>query len=227
MSGAAGGRDDLEMRVDDGAELVGHGEVGQQLLGRPGRHGEDHAILRRQRLLAIAEGQADHLAVFEFQGDAAGARDGSPRPPGTSAAGPDRRRPRPGSAWRRGAGSGCRPWRRSRASPRRQDRPMPSSGSVLSAETSTGRRNFSHSSPRHGSTSSIRRPGWRRIKVATAEIVAETRARHAAPRGRESTTGWARRSGAASSVRPVATSKNGNSARAGPTTRSSAPMARR
>ena len=88
----------------------------------------------------------------------------------------------------------------------------PSSGAVLSAETSTGRRNFSTAVPgraaprrfagRDGAASTSPRP---RPDACPARDASRS----------EPTTGWARRSGVSVQVRPVATSKNGNSARAG------------
>lgn len=68
QQGRAGGRGDLEMRIDDGAESVGHGEIGQQFLSRPGRYGKNHLLLRTQGFFTVDEGQAAHFSVLQLQG---------------------------------------------------------------------------------------------------------------------------------------------------------------
>ena len=57
----------LEVGVDDGAERVRHGQAGQQFRGRPGRHGEDHAVVRFKGLFTVGEGEARDLAVPQLQ----------------------------------------------------------------------------------------------------------------------------------------------------------------
>ena len=37
------------MRVDDGAEIIGHGQAGDQVGRRPGRHRQNHHIARPHR----------------------------------------------------------------------------------------------------------------------------------------------------------------------------------
>ena len=101
-----------------------------------------------------------------------------------------------------------------------------SSGGVFSTDTNRGRRNRSHRSPLQRSTSSIRRPGWRRIRLAIATYSPmpvsgtrrlESRIHH----------GMTPSLGRSVQLWPVATSKKGKAAVLGPASRSCAPMASR